>query len=220
MTKRILMIHAGGLLAKSLADQLTNQGFDVDTVVSIEQADQRLIEQTVDLVLFDAPSLAIAPAIVCQAVRARSADCPIVVLGIDRSDEAAVMGAGANVCLAKPYRFSGLLQRLQEQLRAADGGGEMPIGNFRLHPVARHLVDASGRRIHLTEKEAAILTYLHRAGSRVVPRDELLGEVWGYSSAVSTHTVETHIYRLRRKLVDESGEESPLATTGGGYRLN
>jgi DNA-binding response OmpR family regulator len=220
MTKRILMIHAGGPLAKSLADQLTSQGFDVETVASVERAEQRLVEQAADLLLFDAQSLAIAPAAVCQAVRTRSADCPIVVLGVDRQDETDIRAAGANACLAKPYRFSGLLQRLQDQLRVADGGGEMAIGNFRLHPVARHLVDASGRRIHLTEKEAAILTYLHRAGSRVVPRDELLGEVWGYSNAVSTHTVETHIYRLRRKLADDSGEESLLATTGGGYRLS
>jgi hypothetical protein len=56
------------------------------------------------------------------------------------------------------------------------------------------------RRIRLTEKEAAILLYLHRAAGRAVPRQELLDEVWGYSRAVATHTLETHVYRLRRKI--------------------
>jgi len=220
MTKRILMVHADGVLAKSLANQLTSQGYSIDILSSIERAQDRLAEETPDLLLLDAQSTALELVDACQTLRACAPSCPIVVLGIERQDEAAVKAAGANACLAKPYRFGGLLQRLQEQLRAGAGGGEMPIGNFRLHPVARHLIDATGRRIHLTEKEAAILIYLHRAGTRVVPRDELLEEVWGYSSAVSTHTVETYIYRLRRKLADESVSEPLLSTTGGGYRLN
>lgn len=218
MTKHILMVHANGLLAQSLADQLAGQGFCVTTVDLVEQAEQWLAGQATDLVLLDAQSTRNAPAVCCQALRACAAGRPIVVLGIGREDEAALMAAGANACLAKPYRFAGLLQRLQEQLRAPTGG-EMSIGSFRLHPVARQLVDADGRRIPLTEKETAILAYLHRAGARVVPRDELLGEVWGYSSAASTHTVETHIYRLRRKLAGTAGAESLLSTADGGYRL-
>ncbi len=219
MTKHILLVHADGLLARSLADQLTGQGFCVATVGSAGQAEQWLTGQTTDLLLLDAQSAESALPGVCQALRACAAACPIVVLGIGREEEAVLLAAGANACLAKPYRFAGLLQRLQEQLRDPVGGGEVPIGRFRLHPVARQLIDGTGRRIHLTEKETAILAYLYRAGARVVPRDELLGEVWGYSSTVSTHTVETHIYRLRRKLVDDSGAEPLLSTVEGGYRL-
>jgi DNA-binding response OmpR family regulator len=218
MTKRILILHADGILAKSLAEQLASQSFCVETVSSVEQAEPRLAQGTADLLLLDAQSIAIPPAYACQILRNCAADCPIVLLGIDKKDEREMKAAGANACLAKPYRFGSLLQRLQDQLRS--GESAISIGAFRLHPVARHLVDDAGQRIHLTEKEAAILTYLHRAGERVVPRDELLGEVWGYSSAVSTHTVETHIYRLRRKLAEGSKGEPVLSTTGGGYRLN
>jgi DNA-binding response OmpR family regulator len=220
MTKHILMVHADGLLARSLADQLIGQGFRVDTVAAIGEAERWLAGQATDLVLLDAQAALPAPTASCQTLRSCVADCPIVVLGVGRAAEAALKAAGASACLAKPYRFAGLLQRLQEQLREPAGGSQMPIGPFLLHPLARQLVDATGRRIHLTEKETAILTYLHRAGARVVPRDELLGEVWGYSSAVSTHTVETHIYRLRRKLADESTVEPLLSTAEGGYRLN
>jgi DNA-binding response OmpR family regulator len=220
MTKHILLVHADGLLAKSLAEQLTSQGFCVDTVASLGQAQQWLAGQATDLLLLDAQSTETALTTACQALHAQAAGCPIVVLGIGGTEAAALKAAGANACLAKPYRFAGLLQRLQEQLRDPAGGAEMPIGPFRLHPVARQLIDADGRRIPLTEKETAILAYLHRAGPRVVPREELLGEVWGYSSTVSTHTVETYIYRLRRKLADSAGTESLLSTTGGGYRLS
>lgn len=219
MTKHILMIHTDGLLARSLADQLTGQGFEVASVGSVPLARQWLAGQATDLVLLDAQSTETALPEVCRTLRADLGGCPIVVLGVGGEAEAVLKTAGANACLAKPYRFAGLLQRLQDQLRTPPGGGEMPIGSFRLHPAARQLVDADGRRIPLTEKETAILAYLHRAGDRVVPRDELLGEVWGYSNAVSTHTVETHIYRLRRKLADNAGAEPLLATTDGGYRL-
>ncbi len=220
MTKHILIIHPDGLPARSLAEQLTGQGFRTTSVASVSQARQWLADQTTALMLLDIAAAGGTLSAACQTLRDSAAGCPIVVLGAGRDDAAMLKAAGANAGLAKPYRFGDLLQQLQEQLRQPAGGGELPIGPFRLHPLARQLVDASGRRIHLTEKETAILAYLHRAGARVVPRDELLGEVWGYSSAVSTHTVETHIYRLRRKLADDFGTESLLSTGDGGYRLN
>jgi DNA-binding response OmpR family regulator len=220
MTKRILMIHADALLARSLADQLTGQDFSVDILTSVGQAEHWLAEASTDLVLIDAQSTDEDAPAACRTLRACATDCPLIVLGVDHDGEAALKIAGANACLAKPYRFANLMQLLQDHLRDSTGGCEMPIGSFRLRPAARQLVDADGRRIPLTEKETAILSYLHRAGTRVVPREELLGEVWGYSNAVSTHTVETHIYRLRRKLAAGVGAESLLSTTGGGYRLN
>lgn len=220
MTKHILMVQADELLARSLSDQLTGQGYRVAMASSAIQAELWLSAQSTDLLLLDAQSVGDGLPAACQTLRATAGNRPIVVLGIGREGEAALRVAGADACLAKPYRFSELLQRLQERLREPPDGAEIPLGAFRLHPIARQLVDGSGRCVHLTEKETAILAYLHRAGERVVSRDELLGQVWGYSNAVSTHTVETHIYRLRRKLADIPGAEILLSTTGGGYRLS
>jgi DNA-binding response OmpR family regulator len=76
-----------------------------------------------------------------------------------------------------------------------------------------------GKKTRLTEKETAILRYLYRAGKTPVPRDQLLTEVWGYNSGVTTHTLETHIYRLRQKIEKDPSNATLLVTEGGGYKL-
>ena len=77
----------------------------------------------------------------------------------------------------------------------------------------------SGQKVRLTEKETSILKYLYRAGNKVVTRDILLNEVWGYNAGVTTHTLETHIYRLRQKIETEPSDAKILITEPGGYRL-
>jgi DNA-binding response OmpR family regulator len=75
------------------------------------------------------------------------------------------------------------------------------------------------RKIRLTEKETAILKFLYRAGDKPVAREVLLDEVWGYNAAVATHTLETHIYRLRQKIERDPSNATILVTEPGGYRL-
>jgi DNA-binding response OmpR family regulator len=95
------------------------------------------------------------------------------------------------------------------------------IGPYVFRPAAKLLQDpARNRKIRLTEKEAAILKFLYRAGARPVPRQVLLNEVWGYNAAVTTHTLETHIYRLRQKIEPDPSQSRLLITEGGGYRLD
>jgi DNA-binding response OmpR family regulator len=81
------------------------------------------------------------------------------------------------------------------------------------------LVNDKGGKLRLTEKETAILRFLHRAGQQVVSRDTLLREVWGYNANVTTHTLETHIYRLRQKVERDPGTAQLLVTEAGGYKL-
>jgi DNA-binding response OmpR family regulator len=95
----------------------------------------------------------------------------------------------------------------------------LTIGPYTFRPSAKLLTDDGGRRkVRLTEKEAAILKFLYRAG-RVIGRDTLLGEVWGYNAAVTTHTLETHVYRLRQKIERDPTHAEILVTEPGGYRL-
>jgi DNA-binding response OmpR family regulator len=75
-------------------------------------------------------------------------------------------------------------------------------------------------RIRLTDKETAILKFLYRAAGKPVARQVLLNEVWGYNAAVTTHTLETHVYRLRQKIEADPASSRLLLTEGGGYRLN
>jgi DNA-binding response OmpR family regulator len=81
------------------------------------------------------------------------------------------------------------------------------------------MVDPRGKRVRLTDKEAHILRYLYRAGSKPVSREELLAEVWGYNAQVSTHTLETHMYRLRQKIEPNPAKARLIVTELGGYRL-
>jgi DNA-binding response OmpR family regulator len=136
--------------------------------------------------------------------------------------EAAVLanlqtGGVPAVTLAKPVRLGALLARVEEALRAAPSAA-VALGGWRFDPAARVLEDGSGRKVRLTDKETAILEHLNHAGG-VVARETLLAEVWGYSAAVTTHTLETHIYRLRRKIETDPANATLLITEPGGYRL-
>lgn len=127
-------------------------------------------------------------------------------------------GSGVPVLvLAKPVRLSVLLARVDEALRAS-AAVPVALGPWRFDPVGRMLEDCDGRKVRLTDKETAILEYLLQAGG-VVGREALLAQVWGYSAAVTTHTLETHIYRLRRKIEADPVHATLLVTEAGGYRL-
>ena len=115
-----------------------------------------------------------------------------------------------------------LLARIRAQLRQHEQSDDavFTIGPYSLRPSAKLLMDTeNNKKIRLTEKETAILKYLYRAGDRVVPRSVLLDEVWGYNAAVATHTLETHIYRLRQKIERDPSNAELIVTEPRGYRL-
>lgn len=156
-------------------------------------------------------------------MRQRGYKNPIILITGYGSDEDTILGleAGANDYVNKPFRFAVLLARIRAHLRSHDDSLDalFQIGNYQFNPGAKNLVSEAGDRMRLTEKEVAILRFLYRARSQVVDRDTLLREVWGYSSAVTTHTLETHIYRLRQKIESDPAHAQLLVTEAGGYRL-
>jgi DNA-binding response OmpR family regulator len=160
----------------------------------------------------------------CARMRRRGFRPPILMLtGSDgEADIVRGLDAGANDYIAKPFRLNELLARLRAQLRVFDNTEDavFEIGPYTFRPASKLLTDgARGRKIRLTEKEAAILKFLYRAGGRAVGRQVLLNEVWGYNNSVTTHTLETHIYRLRQKIEPDPTSVRLLITEGGGYRL-
>ena len=176
-----------------------------------------------DLVLMDIglPDLDGREAV--RTMRARGFRAPVVMLTAQDSDDDTVLGleAGANDYIAKPFRFAVLLARVRAQLRQHESSDEatFDLGGYVFKPSAKSLTDSGGGELKLTEKETAILRFLHRAGGQTVARETLLREVWGYSDGVSTHTLETHIYRLRQKIERDPGRAAILVTDAGGYRL-
>jgi DNA-binding response OmpR family regulator len=124
--------------------------------------------------------------------------------------------------MVKPFRLAELTARLRAQIRAHETSEDavLVIGPYHFRPGSRSLHDPlENRRIRLTDKEAAVLKYLYRSGGKPVGRQTLLREVWGYAKGASTHTVETHIYRLRRKIEPEATSVRILVNEDGGYRL-
>ncbi|HMP63940.1 MAG TPA: response regulator transcription factor, partial [Phenylobacterium sp.] len=160
---------------------------------------------------------------VCKALRDQGVAAPIIMLTAAASDEDTVKGleAGANDYVTKPYRFAVLLARIRAQLRSHEQseGAVFQLGGHEVRPSAKVLGGESQRQIRLTEKETNILKYLYRAGDKPVSREELLAEVWGYNAGVTTHTLETHVYRLRQKIEPDPGNARLLLTEAGGYRL-
>jgi DNA-binding response OmpR family regulator len=160
----------------------------------------------------------------CRLMRRSGVRSPILMLTGADTDSDAILGldSGANDYIVKPFRLSVLLARLRAQLRQHEQSEDavFTIGPYTFRPSAKLLVDGGGRKkVRLTEKETAILKYLYRAGAKVIGRDTLLGEVWGYNAGVTTHTLETHIYRLRQKIEREPAKAEILVTEPGGYRL-
>jgi DNA-binding response OmpR family regulator len=162
--------------------------------------------------------------VTCVSLRRAGLRIPILIAA-QASEEADIvrgLAAGANDYIAIPYRPRELLARIHAQIRAHETSEHavLRIGPYEFQPGARVLYDpAENRRIRLTDKEAGVLKFLYRASGVPVGRQALLREVWGYSEAASTHTVETHIYRLRRKIEPTPTSVRILVNEDGGYRL-
>jgi len=161
----------------------------------------------------------------CAQLRKQGQRMPIIMLtgSDDEADVVRGLDSGANDYIAKPFRLAELLARLRAQLRIFENSEDavFTIGPYMFRPSAKLLEEVGRkRRIRLTEKEAAILKFLYRSGTRPVARQILLNEVWGYNAAVTTHTLETHIYRLRQKIEPDPGNARLLVTEAGGYRLD
>jgi DNA-binding response OmpR family regulator len=160
----------------------------------------------------------------CRAMRRAAVSAPILMLTAADSEADTVFGldAGANDYVTKPFRLNELLARLRAHLRQSEHSDEasFAIGPYLFQPGAKLLTDPSRRKkVRLTEKETAILKYLYHAGDRPIGRETLLGEVWGYNAGVTTHTLETHVYRLRQKIEQDPARAEILVTEPGGYRL-
>ena len=160
----------------------------------------------------------------CKLMRRRGLKAPIIMLTGQDSDADAILGldAGANDYITKPFRFNVFMARLRAQMRTHEQSDDavFTVGPYSFHPAAKMLTNNDNdRKIRLTEKETAILKFLYRAGGKVVSRDTLLDEVWGYNAGVNTHTLETHVYRLRQKIEPDPQQNSILVTEPSGYRL-
>ncbi len=224
-TKQILIVDDDTALRSSLAEQLElHEGFAALQAENGEKALELVKEHHFEVILMDVGLPDTDGRDLCRLMRRQGVKTPVIMLTAHDSDADTILGldSGANDYITKPFRLGVLLARLRAQLRQFELSDDatFPIGPYAFRPSAKILSDnESDKKIHLTEKETAILKYLYRMGDRPVPRDVLLDEVWGYNAGVTTHTLETHIYRLRQKVEPDPSNAQILVTEPGGYRL-
>jgi DNA-binding response OmpR family regulator len=222
--RKILVVDDDDVLRDSLVEQLSRyEEFELAEDATAAKGVARARAEALDLVIMDVglPDMDGREAV--KLLRKGGFKAPVIMLTGQDSESDTILGleAGANDYVTKPFRFAVLLARIRAQLRQHEQSEDavFTIGRYTFRPSAKTLTDEGGQRIRLTEKETAILKFLYRAGDKVITRDVLLHEVWGYNSGVTTHTLETHIYRLRQKIERDPSKAELLVTESGGYKL-
>ncbi len=221
---RILLVDDDEALVSSLAEQLRlHEEFSTEVVHTAKDAIKATEGGYFDALILDVGLPDMDGRELCRLLRRGGVKAPIIMLTGADSEADTILGldSGANDYVSKPFKLGVLLARLRAQLRQHELSEEaqFSIGPYMFQPALKILVDDKQKKIRLTEKETAMLKYLYRTGDRVVSRDTLLNEVWGYNAGVTTHTLETHIYRLRQKIERDPANAEILITEKGGYRL-
>ena len=222
--KTLLVIDDNDDLRGAIAEQIElTEEFNAVEAATGADGVRAAVEVRPDLILLDVDLPDINGREVCKQLRERGVAAPVIMLTAADTDEDTIAGldAGANDYVTKPFKFQVLLARIRAQLRSHEQseGAVFHLGAYEFRPSAKMLVDSSQKKIRLTEKETNILKYLYRAGEKPVSREELLAEVWGYNAGVTTHTLETHVYRLRQKIEPDPANARLLLTEAGGYKL-
>lgn len=222
--RRLLLVDDDADLRQTLVEQLRDQPeFEVFEAGTANDALKLLREVNIDLTILDVGLPDMDGRDMVKRLREEGFRSPILMLTGHDADADQIQGleAGANDYLTKPFRFPVLLARVNTALRQHDQSEDVvfTIGQYSFQPSAKLLEANDGTKVRLTDKETSILKFLYRQGPKTITRDILLKEVWGYNNRVTTHTLETHIYRLRQKIERDPSNARLLVTEDGGYRL-
>lgn len=222
--KKILLVDDEEDLRDALAEQLLITGeFLIEQASSARETLEQIGRQDFDIIILDIGLPDTDGRELCRIMRKQNVKCPIIMLTGQDSDADTILGldAGANDYVTKPFKFPVLLARIRSQIRQFEQteDANFLLGAYIFKPAQKFLLKDDGRKIRLTEKETNILKYLLRAENATVQRAVLLHEVWGYNAGVTTHTLETHIYRLRQKIELDPSQAKLLVTESGGYKI-
>lgn len=224
-TKKILIVDDDEDLRETLREQLwLQEEYTADEAGTGAEGISLLENNHYEVVLLDVGLPDIDGRDLCRKIRRLGVKVPIIMLTGADSEADTILGleSGANDYVTKPFRFGILSARIRAHLRQHEQSEDavFTIGPYSFHPSNKILVEfETEQKTRLTEKETSILKYLLRAKGKAVGRTELLNEVWGYNSNVTTHTLETHVYRLRQKIELNPSDAKLLLTEPGGYRL-
>lgn len=222
---KILVIDSDDTFRQALVDQFRiNDEFNVKAVATAVEGINEMHDRQADLVLCAVTLLDIDGYEVCKIMRRNGHMTPLILLTARDSEADAILAleSGADDYVSKPFRFSILMARIRARLRqyGLSEDAVLRIGPYSFGVSSKVLTTADGATVRLTDKEVAILKHLYRAGQGGMSRDVLLEAVWGYNSDVASHALETHIYRLRKKIERDPSLPEIVVTEAGGYKLN
>ncbi|AJD54080.1 DNA-binding response OmpR family regulator [Thalassospira sp. MBR-102] len=223
--KQVLVVEDDAALSQSLTEQLRlHEEFECVVANSGQNALEVAKENYYDIILLDVGLPDMDGRDVCKLMRRAGVKSPIIMLTGADSDSDTILGleSGANDYVTKPFRLNVLLARIRAHIRQHEQSEDavFVIGPYSFQPSAKLLIETTTeKKVRLTEKETSILKFLFRAGDKPVTRETLLDEVWGYNAGVTTHTLETHVYRLRQKIEKDPSNATILVTEPGGYKL-
>ena len=221
---RILVVEDDELLTEALSEQFAlHEEFEITVARTAAAAIDLVGQAEFDLILLDVGLPDQGGRETCKILRRQKVSAPIIMLTGAATEADTILGldAGANDYVTKPFRFGVLLARIRAHLRQFETSDAaiLHFGPYDFRPSVKQLTTQAGDKIRLTEKEANILKFLYRASAETVSRETLLHEIWGYNAQITTHTLETHIYRLRQKIEADPSNAKLLVTEDGGYRL-
>lgn len=224
IVKTILMVDDDDDLREALVEQFQmHDGFKTLSAPNAKEGIELAVNERIDLILLDVDMPDLDGREACKIMRQKGVSAPIIMLTGNDGAADTILGldAGANDYVPKPFKFAVLLARVRAHLRSFEQSEDatFQVGPYNFRPSNKTLTTEDDKKIRLTEKETNILKYLYRSGGKPVLREELLAEVWGYNANVTTHTLETHIYRLRQKIEPDPSNARLLLTDAGGYRL-
>jgi DNA-binding response OmpR family regulator len=208
MSSRVLVVEDDPDIAELVARYLEKAGFATTRVSSGRDALDAVRTKAPDLIVLDVMLPHVDGLEVCRLLRANehTASIPIIMLTARAEESERIVGLeiGADDYLAKPFSPNELVARVRALLRRAlrhdaPSGRPLTIGAIVVDP-DRHTVMLDGREVALTAKEFLLLAYLLQHRDRVLSRDVLLEQVWGYRYTGGTRTVDVHVRRLREKL--------------------
>ncbi len=220
---KVLLIDADDGERVATATQLRLHDFEVLETQAGEAGIETALSKSPGLIMLDVDLPDMDGRSACRIMRKRGVTAPILFVSKQNTDPDIILGleSGANDYIARPVRFNVLLARAQTHLKfhGQTYHATFRIGPYDFRPSLKLLIGHNQKRVRLTTKEADILSYLYRADGQTVPRETLLAEVWGYNATVTSHTLQTHMYRLRQKLEPDPRISRFLITDEGGYSL-
>ena len=208
MPTRILIVEDDPDIAELVVRYLDKAGFITDRAASGREALKMIAAKPPELLVLDLMLPHVDGLEICRVVRADEATAaiPIIMLTARAEESERIVGLelGADDYLAKPFSPNELVARVRALLRRAQRGTPAAAKTLAYGPIAldteRHVVSTGGRDVTLTAKEFLLLEYLLLHRGRVLSRDLLLTDVWGYRYTGGTRTVDVHVWRLREKL--------------------